>query len=310
MKVDDLGTVLGEQPLWLLDAGAAHGIPDNWNYFLHLPTSRFVLVDPVGQTLSYASGFAPGKVNVVPTALSRSGGACEFFLANQSTGSSLLPPHRWPGRARIDNDYFFPLKILDIETTTLKACLDERNIGEIHAIKLDTQGTELPICQGLDERRLGRLLAAELEVSLYARANYLESPKLPEIIAWFEEQGFEFLNLRLNREELAPSGCVGPGFGSTIAAQYAGDALFVRDLFRTECGDSRDFELTLRRTLALLCGYYLHGEAIEVLRHAADRYRLEARMVGETEGAIRRFAAYQDQCRRQGMPSLWHRDAG
>src|SRR5258708_7628765 len=158
MSAEVLWQILGGQPLTLADVGASYFLPDTLSYVVPMPTSRFVLFDPVGKNLAYAANLPPDRVTVIPSALSRQGGAAEFFLANTDSGSSLYPPHPWPGRPALNHDYFFPLKVIDIETPTLAACLAERRIDLVHAIKLDTQGSELDIVKGLDLRRLQQLL--------------------------------------------------------------------------------------------------------------------------------------------------------
>lgn len=308
MSLESLNQLLGGETLTLADVGASYFLPDTWNYLLPLPTTRFVLFDPVGQNLAYAKQLPPERVTVIPVALSRTGGAAELFLANTDSGSSLLPPHPWPGRPAINHDYFFPLRIVDIETRTLASCLDQHRIDAIHAIKLDTQGSELDIVKGLDAGRLRSLLLAEMEVSMDSQPVMLGGAKLPEVIAFFESNGFRFVNTRIARRGLDATGCVGPRFASTLATQHECDVLFIKDVIKADYDSAQELMRAVRQQVTLLCAYYMHGEAVEITRLAAERLPDHHPQLTSLETAIGHVAAYQSACLQQGAESLWHRD--
>lgn len=309
MSAEILWQILGGHPLQLVDVGASYFLPDTWSYFVPLPTAKFVLFDPVGKNLAYAKNLPPDRVTVIPAALSRDGGAAEFFLANTDSGSSLFPPHPWPGRPALNQDYFFPLRIVDIETQTLAGSLDERRVDLVHAIKLDTQGSELDIVKGLDARRLEQLLLCELEVTIDSHPTQLGSARLSDVIDFFEANGFRFVNTRIARKALDATGCTGPRFAATIGAQHECDVLFVRDLAAIPIENPEWLMRALRQQTALLCAYYLHGEAVQAVRWAAERLPHERATCAALEQAIGRFAEYQAACLKGGALSLWHRDA-
>jgi FkbM family methyltransferase len=306
LSSEPLTQILGGEPLVLVDVGASYFMPDTWNYFLPLTTSQFILFDPVGKNLAYAKGLQPDRVTVIPVALSRHGGASEFFLANTDSGSSIFPPHPWPGRPALNHDYFFPLRVMDIETKTLASCLNEQSIDAVHAIKLDTQGSELDIVKGLDDRRLEKLLLVEMEVNLDSYPVYLGAARLPEVIEYFEGNGFRYVNTRIARKSLDASGCVGPRFSSSLPAQHECDVLFVRDMFRTGFENGEEFMRALRQQLTLLCAYFLHGEAIETVHLAGELFPTKRKLLNALEQSIGRFAEYQSACLKQGPLSTWH----
>lgn len=306
MSLESLANILGGETLQLADVGASYFLPDTWAYLLPLPTSRFVLFDPVGTNLAYASKLPPEKVRVVPTALSKDGGAAEFFLAHVDSGSSLFPPHPWPSRPPLNHDYFFPLKVIDIETKTMGACLDEHGIEAVDAIKLDTQGSELDIVKGLDPARLARVLLVEMEVSMDSHPTQLGSAKLPEVIAFFESHGFRYINTRIARRSLKATGC--EDNGATIAAQHEADVLFVKDIMNMEHPDTASFLKTLRRLLTLLCAYYMHGDAKETLQVAASFLPAARPTLAAFESWINQVADVQAAHLKAGGQSLWHRD--
>jgi FkbM family methyltransferase len=308
MSTESLAQILDGQPLVLADVGASYFIPDTWNYLLSLSTARFVLFDPVGKNLEYAKLLPSERVTVVPFALSRNGEVSEFFLAKTDSGSSLFPPHPWPSRPPLNHDYFFPLKIIDIETKTMTSCLNEQGIDSVHAIKLDTQGSELDIIKGLDAARLEKLLLVEMEVSLDSYPVMLGAARLPEVINYFEGNGFRHINTRIARKSLDQSGCVGPGFGATLAAQHECDVLFVKDILNAPHADTKEFISVLRQQLTLLCIYYLHAEAIETVRLAAQTVPAARDLLAALERFIAGFARYQSARLKEGAQSLWHRD--
>jgi FkbM family methyltransferase len=308
MSAESLAQILDGQPLILADVGASYFMPDTWYNLLPLPTTHFVLFDPVGKNLEYGKQLPAERVTVIPFALSRNGGASEFFLANTDSGSSLLPPHPWPGRPALNHDYFFPLQVLDIETKTIASCLNDHGIDAVHAIKLDTQGSELDIVKGLDPSRLEKLLLVEMEVTMDSYPVMFGAARLPEVIDYFEGNGFRYINTRIARKPLEPSGCVGPAFASTLPAQHECDVLFIRDILNTPPDDSRSFMRVLRQQLALLCVYYLHSEAFETARAAAQILPAARDALNSLEQAITQFAEYQSARLKEGALSLWHRD--
>jgi FkbM family methyltransferase len=308
MSIESLAQILDDHPLVLADVGASYFIPDTWNYLLPLSTARFVLFDPVGKNLEHARQLPPERVTVIPHALSRNCGASEFFLANTDSGSSLFPPHPWPGRPALNHDYFFPLKVIDLQTKTMASCLNDHGIDAVHAIKLDTQGSELDIVKGLDAGRLEKLILVEMEVTLDTYPLMLGAARLPEVINYFEGNGFRYINTRIARKSLEPSGCVGPRFASTLPAQHECDVLFVRDIINAPPDNTSEFMRVLRQQLTLLCIYYLHGEAIETARLAAQILPAARDVLGALERSVRQFAEYQSACLKEGALSLWHHD--
>jgi len=308
MSAEYFSLLLGGESLRLADVGASYFLPDTWSYLLPLPSAHFVLFDPVRRNLKYAEQLPPSRSTIIPMALSRTGGASEFFLANTDSGSSLLPPSptaEWPDG---HDAYFFPLRILDIPTKTLASCLDDHDVGAVHAIKLDTQGSELDIVKGLDPARLSQLLLVEMEVTLETEPVYLGAARLPEVIAYLEAAGFRFVNTRISRHSAEAAGCVGPRFASTLPAQCECDVLFVRDIFRDTYPNAQAFWSVLRRELTLLCAYYLHGEALSILRKAAAKFPIEKALVSALEQAVGQVAEHQSRCLANGALSLWHRD--
>jgi FkbM family methyltransferase len=308
MSTEALARILSSETLVMADVGASYFLSDAWHDLLPLPSTHFVLFDPVAKNLEYAKQLPPNRVTTIPVALSGREGPSEFFLANTDSGSSLLPPHPWPGRPPLNDEYFFPLTVKDIETRTLASVLDEHRIESLHAIKLDTQGSELDIVKGLDGYRLEKLLLVEMEVTMDSYPAMLGAAKLPEVINYFEHKGFRYINTLIARKSLEASGCVGPAFASTLPAQHECDALFVRDIVNAPTESSYEFISNLRRELALLCAYYLHGEALDTARLAAEMRAEVREVLPALENSVAEFAEYQSARMKVGPASKWHPD--
>ncbi len=306
MLPESLHALLGGESLVLADVGASYFMPDTWMQLVPLPQTRFVLFDPVGKNLEYAKQLPAGRAVVIPSALSRDGGLAELFVSNVDSGSSILPPQQWPHRPALPHDYFFPLRVVDVETKTMHTALDEHGVAEVHAIKLDTQGSELDIVRGLDAKRLSRLVMVEMEVSMTNPPTYVGAARLPDVITFFEDNGFRYVNTRIERRSLQALGCTGPAWSATIPAQHECDAIFVRDVLATS-PDRTTLLADLRRLITLLCAYYMHGEAIEVLRVAAAELGPDARgTLAAMEQGVAACAEQQAARIASGMHTTWH----
>ena len=125
-----------------------------------------------------------GNTTALPFALHSSKGRRPFLSnrggANQT--SSFLPPaavveHSYPAHA-------FELEsTIDVETTTLDDYCNENRIEHIHALKLDTQGTELEILRGSTAMLAKRAITMAYVEVLFAPL--YEGNALYHEIAWF-----------------------------------------------------------------------------------------------------------------------------
>lgn len=308
MATEHYATILGDEELVFVDVGASYFIPDTWNIFLSLPRAKFVLFDPNGQNLNYAAHLPPERFSIVPRALAVEEGFAELFIANVDSGSSLLPPHQWPGRPDISADYFFPLRIVDIETRTLASCMKDLQLTNLHAIKLDTQGSELDIVKGMGSKLLAGVLLVEMEVTMDSYPVMFGSPKLPEVISFFEAAGFRYVNTRIARRPPAVSRVSGRKFASTIGVQHECDVLFIRDIVNAVYSGPVELLQVVRQQVSLLAAYYLHAEALEILHLVSNRLPQYQSEILAIECAIENIAEHQVTQLECGALSLWHRD--
>lgn len=265
-----------------LDVGAALWLPAHWR--LYEDTFDFVLVEPdpaACRELEARAARQPrgtAYFRIVQAALSGKGGVRPFYRTNQPTGSSMLKPavmedndralFDFPGAAD-SSDYVFPVTASQVETTTLSQVLKRTGAPGFHMIKLDTQGTELEIVQGLGDA-LENTVLVQMETGDHGF--YLGKTGLAETLAFMNAQGFRLFDLQLARNELPLRGSARgysenlfpstPGRDPAFVARlWEVDAVFVRDPIAAIEARDRD---TLRRIIVALCVYRLFGEAFQL----------------------------------------------
>jgi FkbM family methyltransferase len=293
--------ILGLEKLVLADVGASYFLQDTWNILAGLESTTFVLFDPNGENLSYTQAYPLPSFITIPCALSQQGGLRTLYLSNTDSGSSLYPPINRTWERSPDHPYYFPMRLVEMETQTLAQSLDHAHVPVIDAIKLDTQGTELEIVRGLDEARWQSLLLVEMEVGLQNPLPHEGAARLCEVQEELEARGFTLANIRTSRTQ--PSTQVG------ISIPNECDVLFIREPH--QLAKHQDCHRLARKMVALACAYYLHDLA-KLLISPLWRSTLgfndhECSMI---EVAIQSIADAQANYIAQGGLSLWHRDAG
>lgn len=301
MNQNPIQSILGSEKLVLADVGASYFLPDTWNILAGLESTTFVLFDPNGDNLKYAQTYPLPSFVTVPCALSQYGGLRTLYLSNTDSGSSLYPPTHRTWERSPDHSYFFPMKLIEMETQTLAKSLSTANISLIDAIKLDTQGTELEIILGLDETRWQSLLLVEMEVGLQNPQSYEGAARLCEVQQELEQRGFTLANVRTSRTQ--------PSTPAGISIPNECDVLFVREPH--QLAKFQDCHRFAQRMIALACAYYLHDFAklfiSPLWRNTFGFSDNECSMI---EKSIQSIANSQANYIAQGGLSLWHRDAG
>jgi FkbM family methyltransferase len=222
-------------------------------------------VEPNKQNLTYITNWAwASKVQTVETGLSQSGGKQILYVTNVDSGSSLLEPvvnenmkHRVG-----DLSYFFPVTKKEINTITLQNVIDMHNIQPNIpiGIKLDTQGTEFSILQGLDSKIFKEnVICVEIENTLLAKPFMKGSAKFQNVLAFFEENEFELVAFN-------PIKCNSPLVNTKLNSSSVlneCDAVF---LLRHDIIKKRplEFQTTM---LGYYVSYKLYGEAFELLKY-------------------------------------------
>ena len=245
--------------------------------------SQVVMVEPVPESIEalkkmYA-GF-PGKFLFLPYALSDKLGDQTLYIFNQTTGSSLLPPGGEFCEEYVEKNYIYPLREVTIKTHPLEQVLNENKIPTASLLKIDVQGADLKVLQGMGSR-VEELAGIEVEVG--APGAYLGQPNLQEVEKWLSERGFEVFDIRPSR---VCRGIAGDGtayhrqfFNVTDEAPSISwrlaelDVLFFKK--QSVVLAKRD-PLAIRRQIAAYCVYRFYTEALHLGKRAVEEKILSA----------------------------------
>lgn len=208
-----------------VDVGASFGPHAKWNFFLQSPKTLWIAVEPNEKNISYIDTWSyPCRVKAIPFGLSQEGGLKKLHITNVDTGSSLLEPIITPSmKHRIQKeelDYFFPLRIVEIETLALEEVIPIEEMDFPILVKLDTQGSELSILKGathLFKKHL--IVGVEMESTLLAQPIMCDSKKFWEACQYLEELGLELLDLTPIRAKTLKG--TGRGFLNECDAVFA-----------------------------------------------------------------------------------------
>jgi FkbM family methyltransferase len=187
-------------PVVCLDIGAAVFEHTKWLPFLNSKNTIWIASDPSHSGLSYLKKWIwRSKLVVEKFALSKNGGALDFYETNQITGSSLKEINISKNIShRIEMNYFYPIKKKKIITKSIKEVLDKytksKNIPIF--IKIDIQGYEFELMQGMKNYfKKGQICGLEFESSLLPDPIYKGGSKFNEISLFLEKRDFELLKL-------------------------------------------------------------------------------------------------------------------
>jgi FkbM family methyltransferase len=179
------------------DIGAANGLPLNLIPVGRTATALFFesnaeSAKALGEHLR-GSGYADPRV--LPVALAGSDGPRTLYVTNVPTGSSLLKPGSDYFKAFGSPDYFYPVREVTVQTRRLDGVLAEIGLARLDAVKIDTQGAELEILQGLGRIFTNETLCVELEVGF--PGSYVNQPSFGDLDALVTDAGFYLFDLRL-----------------------------------------------------------------------------------------------------------------
>ncbi len=125
-------------------------------------------------------------------------------MLNTPTGSSLYPVNTESEFVDAGDRYIYPVRETVIGTRKLEEVLDEQRVEGVDIIKLDVQGAELEILQGLGAARRKRLLLAELEINISGGvtrnfSTYRGAPSWLDCERLLAEDGMRLLDISVAR---------------------------------------------------------------------------------------------------------------
>ena len=123
--------------------------------------------------------------HIYPIALSNKKGTFDFYLTDKQDCASLRPPKEeaWVNRPDVTN-----FKTIQVEVDLMKDILPD--LPYISYLKLDTQGTEYEILEGMGDLLL-KTHYVRCEVSRYGQ--YIGQRTMNEIISFMESKGYIYL---------------------------------------------------------------------------------------------------------------------
>lgn len=168
----ELGTIivrtLGDRDVMpvLIDIGASGGPPDAWQPLG--PAAHYIGFDPDLREMREEYGGEFARTTKLTQAVVGSGEdeKAEFFLTSSPFCSSMLEPDHAALDAWAFHGLFDVVKKTQVPTTTVDRALDHLDQHCVDWMKLDTQGTDLRIIEGLSDSRRSKLMAVDIEPGL------------------------------------------------------------------------------------------------------------------------------------------------
>ena len=182
------------------DVGAAGWLPEKWQnleggveflFFEPHPESYEKLVAKAKQA-PY-----PDTLSVFNTALSGSGGKRTLYMLNTPTGSSLMPVNMESEFVQKEDSYIFPITEKDVDTRSLADVLGD-NGRPLHMLKLDVQGAELEILEGMGQQHRDELVMVESEVNM-AGGGHIGAPTFHDLQEILHASGMRLYDVHVVR---------------------------------------------------------------------------------------------------------------
>jgi len=263
-----------KQPLVLVDVGSSGGIQDRWKRFeKYIHVIGFEPDQRSYEDLVCNSAANPNAI-YINMGLADKKGAQELYLTRTKTDSSLLKPNR------IFLDRFPLSQRFDIVGTstialdTMDNQLDMHGIKDVDFIKLDTQGTELPILQGGKNVITDLLFGLEVEVEFvpFYENQYL----FTDVDQFMRPIGFELFDLFpvFWRRK------IGKGLNNSRGQIIFGDAVYLRERenFRNMISaiKNKDAQKSkVLRALSVCLAYDFFDYGLEILDACRDVFSVK-----------------------------------
>lgn len=268
-----------------IDVGSAEGMQPHWRAYQGVVD--LLLFEPHRESFeklvaSFSKSPHPEKFQIIPVGLSGNGGERTLYMLNAPTGSSLYPINEESEFASSDSDYIYPIREVRIQTRCLADVLDEKGVKNVDMIKLDVQGAELEILQGLGDTRRKSLLLVEAEANICGGISrnfspYRGAPTWRQIDEMLIADGMRLLDISVARSYRAGGGDsdwyqrevfdVYANSPSLSAHVWEVDAVYVRD-WRLLIADADG--ASIRKLALALCGYRFFSEAYFVIGKAEE----------------------------------------
>lgn len=183
-----------------IDIGASIYEHTKWIIFLNSKNTNWIAIDPVKENLNYLKNWTwNSKIRIINNAIHSENRVHDLYITNAKTGSSLKKIDIHPCMEhRVSKNYIYPIKREQINVISLKNLIEENSSPCF--IKLDTQGTEFEILESVQTYiKNYKILGLEIECSLLAKPNHIDSTKFHEVQKFMENHNYELIDFKLIR---------------------------------------------------------------------------------------------------------------
>jgi FkbM family methyltransferase len=297
--------ILNGQDLIVVDVGAANGLPWHLRVLERVATVCYFEPGPEAAEDIRQDARRRGipNVHVFEVALAGTEGERTLYVTNIPTGTSLLKPGSAFATEFGNPAYFHPIREVPIHTRRMMDVLAEAGISRVDTVKLDVQGAELEVLQGLGAWLADETLAVELEIGFPGA--YIDQPGFADVDKFMAAANFDLFDLRLASHHRHFKGNWDyywrdvfqvPRESTSLTKRITeADGIFFRKI---DILLARRDENLIRRQIVLMCTYGFFIEALDLIDRAEstgilDDARAQACRKGvmDWHGAIRDMIA-------------------
>lgn len=263
----------------LVDVGASGSDHPLWGTLA--ASSHFVGFDPDTRDMNPELGKKFRKHDVVNKIVKGPDAASPvpFYLTALPACSSMLPPNKAVLKDYLFADLFEVTKELSFEAVTLGEAMDGLSLEHLDWLKLDTQGCDLTVLGGLDQKRLDSLLCIEIEPGF--EQFYEGEETFVELHSHLTQQGFWLATLECQAFPRVRGEVVEKTFGQRIKATdpaaslfggspTAAEALYFRSLDHLQSHADTEARYAIAWAFAVSIGKF--GYALDVATDAMAKF--------------------------------------
>ena len=263
----------------LVDVGASGDDHPLWGALA--ASSHFIGFDPDTRDLNPELGKKFAKHDIINKIVGgpEAGDDTPFFLTALPACSSMLKPNTDTLQHYLFADLFNIQKELSFDAITLSRAMESLGVNEIDWLKLDTQGCDWTVLQGLDQSRFDSILCLEIEPGF--TQFYEGEETFVELHAKLTSAGFWLASLDIQAFPRVRGDVIEKTFGGRISAldpgaglfggsPTAAEALYFRTLDHLETHAQTVQRYAIAWAFAVCIGKF--GAALDIAFDAMDRF--------------------------------------